>query len=158
MMQIDNCDDPRLDRLHYFKGVRTMLRRAGHTVFHGNVAWAGAVDRRAEDLRRNLLSVLAATGVLFFMLIRSGLGKLKGSVIAYILIISLMVSRAFSTFFSPNFNQKQGLMIFFGALLFYLSDMILASNRFWRPWKYNRISLAFYYSGQLLLALAAGYF
>jgi uncharacterized membrane protein YhhN len=104
------------------------------------------------------MAILAAAGFLFFMLIRSGLGKLKWPVIAYILIISLMVSRAFSTLFSPNFNQTQGLMIFFGALLFYLSDMILAANRFWRPWKYNRISLAFYYSGQLLLALAAGYF
>ena len=104
------------------------------------------------------MAVLLAAGVLFFMLIRSGLGKLKGPVTAYILIISLMVSRAFSTLFSPNFTEKQGLMIFFGALLFYLSDMILAANRFWRPWKYNRISLLFYYSGQLLLALAAGYF
>ena len=105
-----------------------------------------------------VVAILAAAGVLFFMLIRSGLGKLKGPVIVYILVISLMVSRAFSTLFSVNFTEKQGLMIFFGALLFYLSDIILAANRFWRPWKYNRISLAFYYSGQLLLALAAGYF
>jgi len=104
------------------------------------------------------MAVLAAAGFLFYRLIRSGLGKLKGPVIVYIFIISLMVSRAFSTLFSPNFNEKQGLMIFFGALLFYLSDMILAANRFWRPWKYNRISLLFYYSGQLLLALAASYF
>jgi hypothetical protein len=35
---------------------------------------------------------------------------------------------------------------------------MLAANRFWRPWRYNRISLAFYYGGQLLIALAAGYF
>jgi uncharacterized membrane protein YhhN len=104
------------------------------------------------------MAALAAAGLGFYRLIRSGLGKLKGPVIAYILIISLMVSRAFSTLFSPNFSEKQGLLIFFGALLFYLSDMILAANRFWRPWKYNRISLLFYYSGQLLLALAAAYF
>jgi len=104
------------------------------------------------------MAVLAAAGFSFYMFIRTGLGKLKGPVIVYIFVISLMVSRAFSTLFSPNFTEKQGLMIFFGALFFYISDMILASNRFWRPWKYNRISLAFYYSGQLLLALAAGYF
>lgn len=105
-----------------------------------------------------VMAVLAAAGVCFYLLIRSGLGKLKGPVIVYITIISFMVSRAFSTLFSPNFSEKQGLMIFFGALLFYISDMILAANRFWRPWKYNRISLAFYYSGQMLLALAASYF
>ena len=50
------------------------------------------------------------------------------------------------------------LMVLFGALLFYFSDVILAANKFWKPWRYNRISLVFYYSGQLLIALSAGYF
>jgi hypothetical protein len=49
-------------------------------------------------------------------------------------------------------------MILTGALLFYISDIMLAANRFWKPWRYNRISLAFYYGGQLLIALAAGCF
>ena len=102
--------------------------------------------------------VLAAAGLFFYMLIRAGLEKMKWPVILYILIISLMLSRAFSTLFNPDFNAVQGLMIFLGAFSFYLSDMILAVNRFWRPWKYHRISLLFYYSGQVLIALAASYF
>ena len=48
-----------------------------------------------------------------------------------------------------------GIGVIIGALLFYASDLILAANRFWRPWQYNRISLGFYYSGQLLIALSA---
>ena len=49
-------------------------------------------------------------------------------------------------------------MILAGALLFYLSDALLAANRFWKPWRYRRIGLAPYYAGQFLIALAASYF
>jgi uncharacterized membrane protein YhhN len=49
-------------------------------------------------------------------------------------------------------------MVAAGALLFYFSDMILALNRFCIPFKYHRISLALYYSGQALITLTASYF
>lgn len=102
--------------------------------------------------------LLLAAGVGFYRLIRSGLGPLKGPVIGYMLVISVMVHRAFSTFASPVFTPGQALMIAVGALLFYFSDVILAANRFWKPWRYHRWSLALYYSGQLLIALAASFF
>jgi hypothetical protein len=69
-----------------------------------------------------------------------------------------MVSRAVSTLASPLFSGTQAALIILGAVLFYVSDLILAAARFWRPWKYNRISLVFYYGGQTLIALAASYF
>jgi uncharacterized membrane protein YhhN len=102
--------------------------------------------------------VLFAAGVGFYRLIKPGLGSLKGPVIGYIVVISFMVSRALSAFMSPVFHLGQALMIGFGALLFYFSDVILAVNKFWRPWRYHRVSLVFYYSGQCLIALAASYF
>ncbi len=102
--------------------------------------------------------LLLTAGVGFYRLIRSGLGPLKGPVIGYMLVISLMVHRAFSTYAGPAFTSGQALMIPFGALLFYLSDVILAANRFWKPWRYHRWSLALYYGGQLLIALAASFF
>jgi uncharacterized membrane protein YhhN len=102
--------------------------------------------------------LLTAAGIGFYVLIRPKLGKMRGPVIAYIVVISVMVSRAASTLNSPVLTIIQALMIVTGAVLFYLSDVILAVNRFWKPWKYDRISLAFYYSGQLLVALAASYF
>ena len=104
------------------------------------------------------IPVLLACGVAFYALIRQNLGKLRLPVIAYMLVISIMVSRAVSTVPSPVFGREQALMVVSGAVLFYLSDVILAANRFWRTWRYNRISLAFYYGGQLLLALAASLF
>ena len=55
-LNLDNNDDPTLDRLHYFKGIRTMLKAKGYSVYHSNVSWAANVDTRAEDLRRNVLN------------------------------------------------------------------------------------------------------
>lgn len=103
-------------------------------------------------------AILLTAGLIFYRLIEQNLGAMKIPVIAYILIISLMVNRAFSTFASPDLTPGQAWMISVGAVLFYISDIILAANRFWRPWRYNRVSLAFYYCGQLLIALAGSYF
>ena len=102
--------------------------------------------------------VLVAVGVGFYLLIRPNLGAMEGPVIAYIVVISAMVNRAASTFSSPDFGAGQAIMVTAGAALFYISDVMLAANRFWRSWRYNRISLGFYYGGQLLIALAASYF
>jgi uncharacterized membrane protein YhhN len=102
--------------------------------------------------------VLLVIGVGFYALIKSNLGTLRAPVIIYIVVISMMVSRAISTFASPVFTNGQALMIVSGAILFYLSDLILATARFWKPWRFHRISLVFYYAGQLLIALAANYF
>jgi uncharacterized membrane protein YhhN len=102
--------------------------------------------------------LLLACGLVFYQLIAPRLGSMKLPVVAYILIISLMVNRAFSTLASPGFNLAQALMVGAGALLFYLSDMVLAANRFWRPLKYHRLNLALYYAGQFLIALAGSYF
>ncbi len=102
--------------------------------------------------------ILVAVGVSFYLLIRSNLGAMQVPVIAYIVVISVMVNRAGSTLASPGFGVGQAVMILIGAVLFYISDVILAASRFWKPWRYNRISLGFYYGGQLLIALAASYF
>ncbi len=101
---------------------------------------------------------LAALGVGIYALFRSGLGTMKVPVIVYIVVISVMVNQAVATFNSRAFGAAQAWMIALGAALFYVSDVILAANRFWKPFQYNRISLAFYYAGQFLIALAASYF
>ncbi|MBN1481301.1 lysoplasmalogenase [candidate division KSB1 bacterium] len=103
-------------------------------------------------------AILLIIGVSFYQLIKKNLGAMKIPVILYIVIISVMVNRAFAALVSPVFNLMQAVMIAAGALLFYLSDFILAANRFWKPWPYHRISLGFYYAGQFLLALSANYF
>ncbi len=103
-------------------------------------------------------AVLVAAGVGLYALIGPNLGAMRGPVIVYMLVISLMVNRAVSTLASPAFGPAQAAMVASGAVLFYVSDVILAAARFWKPWRYHRISLAFYYAGQFLIALAASYF
>ena len=102
--------------------------------------------------------VLLVAGVSFYRLIQPNLGTMRLPVMVYILVISVMVNRASSAPASPAFTGMQAMLVVIGAVLFYISDLILAAARFWRPWKYSRISLAFYYSGQLLIALTASYF
>jgi len=109
---------------------------------------------------RTLLAglVLLAAGLAFYRLISARLGSMRLAVILYFLIISLMVMQATSLLDSAQFHRVQALMVIGGAVLFYVSDVMLAANRFWRPWKYNRTSLAFYYGGQLLIAMSGSGF
>lgn len=60
-LDADNNDNPKIDRLNYFRGVRTMLRAKGYQVFHSKVAWAASVDKRAADLKDNLRKILDET-------------------------------------------------------------------------------------------------
>lgn len=110
----------------------------------GSVSWLDAAS----------FVVLAALGFGFYQMVKPNLGTMRLPVIIYIGVISVMVNRAVATLASAEFSVTQALLVIVGAVLFYISDLILAAARFWRPWRYNRISLAFYYTGQLLIALS----
>ncbi|HDP68282.1 MAG TPA: lysoplasmalogenase [Candidatus Marinimicrobia bacterium] len=97
------------------------------------------------------LAVLAAV---VYMVLYPQLGSLKIPVLIYILIISYMLNRAIATHISPVFSSLQAWRISIGAALFYLSDLMLALNRFGYPFKSNRLSLVLYYGGQLGIALS----
>ena len=90
----------------------------------------------------------------FFLVLNPKLGAMRGPVIGYILIISLMLNRAVSTLFSGTADPVRAGRIAVGAALFFVSDVILAANRFWRPWRFHRLSLAFYFAGQASIALS----
>jgi len=126
----------------------------------GHIAYTVAFALLGRSSAWDILSalVLLAMGIGFYNLLKPNLGTMRIPVIAYLIVISVMVNRAVSTLASPLFGGGQAIMVVTGAVLFYISDVILAAARFWKPWKYHRISLAFYYSGQLLIALAASYF
>jgi triacylglycerol lipase len=61
-LNIHNSDDPKLDNLHYFKGIRTMLQHNGFVVYHSNVGWAAEVNRRAADLKQNITEIFDKQG------------------------------------------------------------------------------------------------
>lgn len=103
-------------------------------------------------------AILFVIGIAIYLYLLPGLGDLKVPVLFYVMIISLMVNRAVSVFYGDFFSQTQAYLITGGAVLFYISDVILALGRFRHTWRYGRINLAFYYSGQALIALSAGFF
>ncbi|WP_374712572.1 lysoplasmalogenase [Symbiobacterium terraclitae] len=98
-----------------------------------------------------LAAALLVAGALFFRLVRPGVLREGGSrlllpVGLYIGVISLMVLAAAATR-SPA--------VFAGALLFYLSDAILAWNRFIRPLPRADLGvMSAYFAAQYLIALS----
>lgn len=101
---------------------------------------------------------LLVLGTAIYLYLLPGLGRMKGPVVLYILVICLMVNRAISTFFGDFFTTTQAWLLTLGATLFWLSDLVLAINRFRHPFEANRFGLFLYYGGQLLIALSPSYF
>lgn len=78
---------------------------------------------------------------------------LRAPVTVYVVVITLMVAAAFGTS-APVFEPWT---IMAGTLLFYLSDLCVARNRFVTPSFVNRaFGLPFYYAGQWLLVWSTG--
>jgi uncharacterized membrane protein YhhN len=110
----------------------------------------------SADLISAAVLLVLAVGV--YLYLRPGLGSMKGPVILYMLILFLMVNRANSAFFGAAFTITQAWLMSLGAVLFWLSDLALAVNRFRHPFKAEPLSLFLYYGGQLLIALSPSYF
>lgn len=102
--------------------------------------------------------LLLALGIIIYSYLKPGLNGMRGPVILYIVLILFMVNRALSTFLGDAFTTTQAWLLSLGAILFMLSDIVLAVNRFRHPFGANRFSLFLYYGGQLLIALSASYF
>ena len=77
---------------------------------------------------------------------------MRGAVRAYVGVISAMVACAVGTF-----AEAGGAAILVGALMFFVSDLAVARNRFVAPGFVNKTwGLPLYYGGQLLLAASVG--
>lgn len=83
LLGIDQTRFPLLDRLHYFRGIRTMLIQKGYSVFNANLPWAGGTDRRAEVLKHTVIRVLQATGAGKINLLAHSMGGLDARHMLY---------------------------------------------------------------------------
>ena len=73
---------------------------------------------------------------------------MRGPVLAYTAVISAMLVLG---------AGSRNPLVPWGALLFYLSDLTVARDRFVRPGLSNRVvGLPMYYAAQVVLALSAG--
>ena len=102
--------------------------------------------------------LLLLIGVAFVAYLYPHLGKMRIPVAVYAAAISFMVLAALGARQSPRFGAMQAWLVAVGAVLFYVSDIILAVNKFAHPIKrYRLFNLSAYYAGQLLIALSAAY-
>ena len=113
------------------------------TILHMSwAAWLGGI-----------VFIVISTRVYFWL--EPHLQSMKVPVILYISVITLMAGGAWSILCDPQLPRTCRLLIFFGALLFYLSDIFVARNRFVKKEFLNRLlGLPLYYTGQFLLAFS----
>ena len=126
-------------------------------------------------LREQLLNVTAWSFILLFFIFLNGIRLLRRivsamrarrqdrliyPVIFYSLVVSLMLYAALSTIFDPAWETSAAFFVSAGAFLFWLSDLILAWNRFVTPIKDSRmINILAYHLGQVgLIAGVIGQF
>ena len=102
------------------------------------------------------LTMLVISVWVYFWL-RPHLRSMKAPVVLYVIIITIMVTGAWSILGDSNLAQPGRIMVFAGALSFYFSDIFVARDRFLRKEFLNRlIGLPMYYIGQFLLAFSVG--
>ena len=96
-----------------------------------------------------------ALGVLIYRWLYPHLGDMKTPVLLYIVVISAMVVGAFSAIGAGRISLPGRLLVLFGALSFYFSDIFVARDRFLENQFFNRlVGLPLYYLGQFLLAFS----
>lgn len=101
--------------------------------------------------------ILLLVGYTLFMRIREalidkGIRALQWPVLAYTIVISLMVLSALLSLHRPEWQTSTALITASGAILFFLSDTLLAWNRFVRPVRNGRLAnMILYHLGQVFL-------
>lgn len=102
-----------------------------------------------------LIVLLAINGVRLIRRIVSSI-KAKGQtrlvypVIVYSIVITVMLYAAMTTISNPEWTTRASFLVSVGAFFFYISDLILAWNKFVSPIQNGRIlNIAAYHLGQI---------
>ena len=104
------------------------------------------------------LLLTAMISSLIYLWLKSHLGKMRGPVIGYMVVITVMVCAASSILGVPDLNLSGRVMAFSGAVAFYFSDVFVARDRFMKKKFVNRlVGLPMYYAGQFLIAFSLGF-
>ena len=94
-------------------------------------------------------------GIAIYIILASSLGKLKLPVLIYVAVILIMAWLAWERW--SQTGQSGALLASIGAVLFIISDTILAMDRFRGTFKLARaLNLTTYFSAQLLIAGSIG--
>jgi len=126
---------------------------AGHILY---VLAFVILARGADWINPVNILIIAISGFVYWWLLPY-LGKMLVPVTFYIVVISVMVAAAWAAFRNPGVRRTGAWFILVGAVLFYVSDIFVAHQRFVTEQFYNRlIGLPLYYTAQFLLAFSVG--
>jgi uncharacterized membrane protein YhhN len=151
---------PRHDPKKFMYGLVSFL--IGHVIFIAAfIAAQNAIGLPDSPTREAIAAaaLLALAGAVFFYL-RPGLGKMQIPVMVYMAVISLMVHRAVGGLYVGAGAPLQPVVAMAGALLFYISDFVLAVDRFAFEGELpgaNWMVLGAYFSAIALIALSASF-
>jgi uncharacterized membrane protein YhhN len=102
-----------------------------------------------------LLILFVIYGIIIYIILAPSLGKLKLPVLIYIVVILIMAWLAWERW--GQAGQSGALLASIGAILFIISDSILAIDRFRGAFRLSRaLNLSTYFAAQLLIAGSVG--
>ncbi|MBV1922819.1 MAG: lysoplasmalogenase, partial [Flavobacteriaceae bacterium] len=113
-----------LDDAYFIAGLASFL--IGHLVFT-----YAFLSLKGFQKKYGIFGILLFIGLVYFFYLKPSLGEITIPVGIYILVIVLMNWQALSLY--SNEKNKAFLMISIGAILFLISDSILAFDKFKEP-------------------------
>jgi uncharacterized membrane protein YhhN len=126
----------------------------------GHVMYTAAFFTVADvgSIMAAAMIILMVAAVLVWRWLGPHLEEMKTPVLAYMVVISIMVCGAAGLAANPTLPGTARAVILLGAILFYLSDLFVARQRFLVDSIANRqIGLPLYYAAQFLLAFSAAW-
>jgi len=101
--------------------------------------------------------IIFGVSAFIFLWLRPHLKSMFIPVLLYILVITVMASGAWTVFWKSSFKSFGRALILVGAFCFYVSDVLVARNKFIKEEYTNRLlGLPLYYAGQFMLAFSIG--
>jgi uncharacterized membrane protein YhhN len=138
-----------LDRMFIFGLIAFLLAHIAYLVGFQNelmtvTAWSVLLivilSVSAVRVMRRIVSAIQANGQV----------RMVAPVILYSTVITLMLYAAMTTISNPEWTTNASFLVSVGAFLFYISDLILAWNKFVSPIKNGRmLNIAAYHLGQI---------
>ena len=102
------------------------------------------MKRNTSKKATPFITILLLYALGLFYLLKDGLGGMLIPVLVYMSVILTMATTAFLR--KGSVNNKSYILVFIGAILFMVSDSLLALNKFYMPLPFSNISIMLTYA------------
>ncbi len=128
-----------------------------------HLAYVAGFNTQMPPLKATSLALALGVGTITALVFREinagltaqGSDDLRLPVLIYTIVIAVMLLSALLTWVRPEWDRRAALMVSVGAALFFLSDTLLAYNKFVSPLSWSLTVIITYHIGQAGLAMGA---